>query len=72
MYKYQDSFGWFIPSVYFILVILICSFFILNLTVAIMLDRYESIEKEMKMMLLSCHEEFIEIGRKAELPEPLI
>lgn len=42
---YVDSYQpWFV-NLYFILCILICSFFLLNLTIAVMLMKYEELDK---------------------------
>lgn len=69
MYKYQDAYGRVIPVIYFVLVVLICSYFVLNLTVAIMLDNYEKMgesdDNDDMMAELTDH------GREAGLPDEL-
>ena len=45
MYIYQDAYlKWFV-IIYFVMVIIICSFFLINLTVAVMLGKYEELDK---------------------------
>ena len=38
MYMYQDAYGRVVVAIYFVLCIIVCSFFVLNLTIAVMLD----------------------------------
>ena len=45
MYIMQDAFSPWFASIYFPLVIIICSFFIMNLTVAVMLENFSRINK---------------------------
>jgi hypothetical protein len=46
MNMFQDAFyGWFI-GIYFIMCVVICSFFLLNLTIAVMLMKYEELDKK--------------------------
>ena len=45
MNMYQDAYhDWFI-ALFFILCVVICSFFLLNLTIAVMLMKYEDLDK---------------------------
>lgn len=42
---YTDAYqGWFV-NIYFLLCIIVCSFFVLNLTIAVMLLKYEELDK---------------------------
>lgn len=69
MYIYQNSSSQFITPLYFIFLLLVGSFFILNLTIAIMLDKYEEISEaqgDQEMV-----HELIEMGRQAGLPQEL-
>ena len=45
MYIYQDAFNYYFVTFYFITCIIICSFFLLNLTIAVMLMEYEKLDK---------------------------
>ena len=45
MYIMQDAHSAWFASIYFPLVIIICSFFIMNLTVAVMLENFSRINK---------------------------
>ena len=46
MNVYQDAYSnWFVKS-YFISSVVICSFFLLNLTIAVMLMKYEELDKK--------------------------
>ena len=69
MYIYQNSFSKYITPLYFIFLLLVWSFFILNITIAIMLDKYEetsSSQGDEEMI-----NELIEIGKEAGLPNEL-
>lgn len=63
---YQDAYEpWFV-EVYFLLCIVVCSFFVLNLTIAVMLLKYEDFDKSEKG---SVHlEELHEYGQQIGLP----
>lgn len=65
---YQDVYlGWFV-SLYFTVCVVICSFFLLNLTIAVMLMKYEELDKIDKSK--SQHkDELRDIGRSCRLPE---
>ena len=69
MYIYQNSYSLYITPLYFILLLLICSFFILNLTIAIMLDKYEEISNAQGDEGMVS--ELIEYGQQAGLPDTL-
>ena len=43
---YVDSLSPFLVKAYFTLVVVTCSFFILNLTIAVMLMKYEDLDKK--------------------------
>jgi len=67
---YVDAYqGWFV-SLYFLLCIIICSFFVLNLTIAVMLLKYEELDKSEKS---SKHlQDLHEYGEQIGLPESFI
>jgi hypothetical protein len=45
MYEYSDAYmSWFV-IIYFVSCVVICSFFLINLTVAVMLGKYEELDK---------------------------
>ncbi|CAI2378686.1 unnamed protein product [Moneuplotes crassus] len=69
MYIYQNSSSRYIAPLYFIFLLFVGSFFILNLTIAIMLDKYEEISSAQgnKEMI----NELFDIGREAGLPNEL-
>ena len=61
--------SWFV-DIYFVSCIVICSFFLLNLTVAVMLGKYEELDKSEHD---SKHKNDLrEIGNEIRLPEELI
>ena len=66
---YQDSFSIYFTPVYFIWLVLIWSFFILNLTVAIMLDKYEELSNRSEDYEVI--QELLDMGRESNLPEHL-
>lgn len=75
MYKYQDAYGRVIPVIYFVLVVLICSYFVLNLTVAIMLDNYEKMGESSSdddEMVLELNDHAKEAGLPEELTRFLV
>ena len=67
---YEDAYlAWFV-DVYFIGCVVICSFFLLNLTIAVMLMKYEELDKDQSD---SKHkEELRQIGIQFKLPPKLI
>lgn len=67
---YVDSYSpWFV-NLYFILCVLICSFFLLNLTIAVMLMKYEELDKSSAN---SKHNQDLEnLGKDIGLPIKLI
>ena len=63
---YSDAYNDIVVKLYFVLCVFICSFFLLNLTIAVMLMRYQELEKEQKT---SKHTEDLRyIGETAHLP----
>ena len=47
MYGLMDGWGWtFVPVVYFLLLVMLGSFFMLNLTLAVMFDEYERVDDQ--------------------------
>ena len=66
MYQYQDVSSIAFVNTYFILCVVICSFFLLNLTIAVMLMEYENLDKNDSN---SFHkQELKSLGREAGLP----
>ncbi|CAI2381758.1 unnamed protein product [Moneuplotes crassus] len=69
MYIYQNSSSRYIAPLYFIFLLLVGSFFVLNLTIAIMLDKYEEISSshgDQEMI-----NELVDLGKEAGLPNEL-
>ena len=66
---YEDAYiQWFV-NLYFISCIVICSFFLLNLTIAVMLMKYEELDKSQSN---SKHkEELRQLGNSIKLPPAL-
>jgi hypothetical protein len=60
----------YVTPLYFILLILLCSFFILNLTIAIMLDQYEKISSATEDQGMI--NEIVDMGKQAKLPDKII
>lgn len=71
MYYYSDAYNPWITHFYFISLVIVCSFFILNLTVAILLDNYAENENQ-DGGLISSTIELTEAGKAAGLPEEVI
>lgn len=69
MHIYQNSFSKYVTPLYFIFLLLVCSFFILNLTIAIMLNKYEELSTEQGDQEMV--HELMEMGRQADLPQQL-
>mgnify|MGYP002635290164 CR=1 FL=1 len=66
---YVDSLSPFLVKAYFTLVVVTCSFFILNLTIAVMLMKYEDLDKKQSN---SKHKEELRLlGESINLPAPL-
>lgn len=70
MYMMQDSYTKFITNIYFILAVVVCSFFLINLTIAIMLKNYDELDKNEKNT--EHQASLIEIGMSIKLPSKLI
>jgi tRNA C32,U32 (ribose-2'-O)-methylase TrmJ len=67
---YQDVFALWFVDVYFVLCIIVCSFFVLNLTIAVMLLKYEEFDKSEEG---STHlEELQDFGEQIGLPARFI
>jgi len=67
---YEDAYHVWFVDVYFLLCIIVCSFFVLNLTIAVMLLKYEELDKSEKG---SSHlHELQEYGEQIGLPERFI
>jgi hypothetical protein len=45
MYFIQDAYDTYVTAIYFCLCVIICSYFVLNLTVAVMLDNFNELHK---------------------------
>ena len=67
---YADVFpSWFV-DLYFLLCIIVCSFFVLNLTIAVMLLKYEEFDKSEKG---SSHlQDLHDYGEQIGLPEKFV
>ena len=63
---YEDAYSVWFVDIYFLLRIIVCSFFVLNLTIAVMLLKYEEFDKSEKG---STHlQDLHEYGEKIGLP----
>jgi len=63
---YEDAYSVWFVDIYFLLCIIVCSFFVLNLTIAVMLLKYEEFDKTEKS---SSHlQDLHEYGEKIGLP----
>ena len=70
MYMMQDAYTKYITSIYFVLAVVVCAFFLINLTIAIMLKNYDELDKNEKNTTHQAN--LIEIGMKTKLPSKLI
>lgn len=70
MYMMMDAYSKAITAVYFILAVVICAFFLINLTIAIMLKNYD--EQDKNIQNTSHQASLIEMGMKSKLPSRLI
>lgn len=66
---YQDTYATWFVALFFILCVVICSFFLLNLTIAVMLMKYEELDKS--QMNSTINEEMKQLGISIKLPMPL-
>jgi len=67
---YEDAYDVWFVDIYFVLCIIVCSFFVLNLTIAVMLLKYEDFDKSEKG---STHmEELHEYGKEIGLPDRFV
>ena len=67
---YEDSYDAGFVNFYFLLCILVCSFFVLNLTIAVMLLKYEEFDKSEKN---TTHvQDLAEYGERVGLPEQFV
>ena len=67
---YEDGDAAWVVISYFVMCVVICSFFLLNLTIAVMLMKYEELDKSQDN---NKHIEHLrERGRLIKLPVPLI
>ena len=67
---YQDAYQDAFVTIYFMMCVVICSFFLLNLTIAVMLMKYEDLDK--KQPNSKHKEELRQIGIKFKLPPRLV
>jgi len=67
---YEDAYASGFVNIYFILCVVICSFFLLNLTIAVMLMKYEELDKNQANS--KNKEELRQIGQDIKLPPMLI
>ena len=63
---YEDSYARWFVQMYFIMCVVICSFFLLNLTIAVMLMKYEELDKNQANS--KHNEELKQIGMSINLP----
>ena len=66
---YEDAFNSWFVNLYFISCVVICSFFLLNLTIAVMLMKYEELDKTQANS--KHNEELRQLGIGMKLPPPL-
>lgn len=74
---YRSAYNETFVQIYFLLCIIVCSFFVLNLTIAVMLLKYDEESEEARKDLDDSEEqavdnELIEYGQEINLPEQLI
>ena len=70
MYMMQDAYQKYITAIYFLLAVVIWAFFLINLTIAIMLKNYDELDKNEKN---TTHQaDLIEMGMNTKLPSRLI
>ena len=70
MYMMQDAYSKWISSIYFVLVTVIWAYFLINLTIAVMLKNYDELDKNEKNTTHQAN--LIELGMNAKLPSRLI
>ena len=70
MYMMQDAYSKWISSIYFVLVTVIWAYFLINLTIAVMLKNYDELDKNEKNTEYQAN--LIELGMNAKLPSRLI
>lgn len=70
MYMMQDAYSKYITAIYFVLAVVICAFFLINLTIAIMLKNYHELDKNEKNTTHLAN--LIEMGMNCKLPSRLI
>jgi hypothetical protein len=63
---YEDAYASWFVVMYFIMCVVICSFFLLNLTIAVMLMKYEELDKTQKNS--KHNEDLIQLGVSINLP----
>ena len=68
---FEDAYApWFV-NLYFISCVVICSFFLLNLTIAVMLMKYQELDK-VQQQKSKLNEDLKRAGEEIKLPMPLI
>lgn len=70
MYMNQDAYSKTITSVYFVLAVVVCAFFLINLTIAVMLKNYDELDKSEQNTKHQAS--LIELGMETNLPSRLI
>ena len=65
---YRNAYNEAFVQIYFLLCIIICAFFVLQLTIAVMLLKYEEAENETQNINEN-EQELIDYGREINLPE---
>lgn len=71
MFYLSDAYFPVLTHLYFIVLVIVCSLFILNLTVAVLLDNYTEKQSEEEGKLSSTLD-LIEMGKDAKLPDEII
>jgi hypothetical protein len=69
MYMYMDAFNQLIVVVYYVSCVVVCSLFLLNMTIAVMLNQYEELDKNESK---KDQGELEDYAKNANLPPKLI
>lgn len=69
MYIYMDAYNKLIVVFYYIFCVVVCSLFLLNMTIAVMLNHYEDLDKKEAKNTFS---EIRDAGKLAKIPNKLI
>ena len=61
MYNFQDSYGKYITTIYFVALVLMCALLFMNIIVAVLLDNYEEFDSDDKN-----EDEIVELEKQAK------